>query len=254
MVLTPGRIVPIGDRHTRKEGLRPDYTLFIKQNIPIAVIEAKAEYAHPAKGLQQAIQYAEMMGLKFAYSSNGKGIVEHDFITGMERNLDSFPTPDELWGRLKGTFKFEDKKDETDSLSAYWEEAGGKKPRYYQQVAINKAVNAVLAGQNRILLTMATGTGKTFVAFQIVWRLWKSKRKKRILYLADRNVLIDQGKDRTFSPMGQALQKIQGRAVKSREVYFALYQALANPITGENLYEKYPKDFFDLHIVWMNVH
>ena len=249
MVLTRGRIVPIGDRHTRKEGLRPDYTLFIRQNIPIAVVEAKAEYAHPGKGLQQAIQYAEMLDVKFAYSSNGKGIVEHDFITGMERDLDSFPTPDELWGRLKGTFKFEDKKDETDSLSAYWEEVGGKKPRYYQQVAINKAVNAVLEGQNRILLTMATGTGKTFVAFQIVWRLWKSKRKKRILYLADRNVLIDQAKDRTFSPMGQALHKIKGKATKSREVYFALYQSLANPVTGENLYEKYPRDFFDLIII-----
>ena len=247
--LTPGRIVPIGDRHTRKEGLRPDYVLFIRQNIPIAVVEAKAEYKSAGDGLQQALQYAEMLNVKFAYSSNGKGIVEHDFITGIERNLDTFPSPDELWGRLKGTFKFEDKKDEVDSLAAYWEEAGGKTPRYYQQVAINKAVNAVLAGQKRILLTMATGTGKTFVAFQIVWRLWKSKRKKRILYLADRNVLIDQAKDRTFSPMGQALQKIQGRAVKSREVYFALYQALANPITGDNLYEKYPKDFFDLIIV-----
>ena len=124
MVLTPGRIVLIGDRHTRKEGLRPAYTLFIRQNIPIAVIEAKAEYAHPAKGLQQAIQYAEMMNVKFAYSSNGKAIVEHDFITGMERDLDSFPSPDELWGRLKGTFKFEDEKDETDSLSQYWQEVG----------------------------------------------------------------------------------------------------------------------------------
>ncbi len=249
MVLTPGRIVPIDDRHTRKEGLRPDYVLFIRQNIPIAVVEAKAEYKSSGDGLQQTLQYAEMLNVKFAYSSNGKGIVEHDFITGLERNLDTFPSPDELWGRLKGTFKFEDKKDEADLLAAYWEEAGGKKPRYYQQVAINKAVNAVLAGQSRILLTMATGTGKTFVAFQVVWRLWKSKRKKRILYLADRNVLIDQAKDRTFSPMGQALQKIQGRAVKSREVYFALYQALANPITGDNLYEKYPKDFFDLIIV-----
>ena len=249
MVLTPGRIVPIGDGHTRTDGLRPDYVLFIRQNIPIAVVEAKAEYAQPAKGLQQAIQYAEMMGLKFAYSSNGTGIVEHDFVTGFERNLDTFPSPDELWGRLKGTFKFDTKKDETDSLAAYWEEAGGKKPYYFQRVAINKAVNAVLEGQNRILLTMATGTGKTFVAFQIVWRLWKAKRKKRILYLADRNVLVDQAKDRTFSPMGQAVHKIKGRATKSREVYFALYQALANPITGENLYEKYPNDFFDLIIV-----
>jgi len=249
MALTPGRIVPIGNRHTRKEGLRPDYTLFIRQNIPIAVVEAKAEDAHPAKGLAQAIQYAEMLNVKFAYSTNGKGIVEHDFITGAERDLDTFPSPDELWGRLKGTFKFAGQKDEADSLSQYWQEVGGKAPRYYQQVAINKAVNAVLVGQNRILLTMATGTGKTFVAFQIAWRLWKSKRKKRILYLADRNVLIDQAKDRTFSPMGQALHKISGRVVKSREVYFALYQALANPVTGENLYEKYPRDFFDLIIV-----
>ena len=249
MVLTPGRIVPIGDRHIRKSGLRPDYTLFIRQNIPIAVVEAKAVYAHPAKGLQQAMQYAEMMGLKFAYSSNGKGIVEHDFITGMERNLDAFPSPDELWDRLKGTLKFENEKDEVDALSNYWQEVNGKTPRYYQQIAINRTINAVIEGQKRILLTMATGTGKTFVAFQIVWRLWRSKRKKRILYLADRNVLIDQAKDRTFSPMGQAFQKIKGRAVKSREVYFALYQALANPVTGENLYEKYPKDFFDLIIV-----
>lgn len=249
MVLTPGRIVPIGDRHTRKDGLRPDYTLFIRQNIPIAVIEAKAEYANPGKGLQQAIQYAEMLGVKFAYSSNGRGIVEHDFITGMECNLETFPTPEELWGRLVGVFKFAAQQDEADALSQYWQEAHGKAPRYYQQVAINKAVTAVVEGQNRILLTMATGTGKTFVAFQIAWRLWKSKRKKRILYLADRNVLIDQAKDRTFSPMGQALHKIQGDAVKSREVYFALYQALANPVTGENLYEKYPRDFFDLIIV-----
>lgn len=249
MVLTPGRIVPIGDKHIRKEGLRPDYVLFIRQNIPIGVIEAKAEYAHPGKGLQQAIQYAEMLDVKFAYSSNGKGIVEHDFITGMESHLTRFPSSAELWGRLKGTLPFENEKDQTDSLSEYWEEVGGKAPRYYQQVAINKAVNVVLAGQNRILLTMATGTGKTFVAFQIAWRLWKSKRKKRMLYLSDRNVLIDQAKDRTFSPMGQALHKIQGKAVKSREIYFALYQALANPITGENLYEQYPRDFFDLIIV-----
>lgn len=249
LVLTPGRIVPIGDRHTRKEGLRPDYVLYIRQNIPIAVVEAKAEYAHPGKGLQQAMQYAEMLDVKFAYSSNGKGIVEHDYITGMECNLDAFPSPDELWGRWKGTFQFQEQKDETDALSQYWQEINGKAPRYYQQVAINKAVNAVIEGKPRILLTMATGTGKTFVAFQIAWRLWKSKRRKRILYLADRNVLIDQAKDRTFSPMGQALHKIQGRALKSREVYFSLYQALANPVTGENLYEQYPPDFFDLIIV-----
>jgi len=113
LVLTPGRIVPIGDRHTRKDGLRPDYVLFIRQNIPIAVLGTKAEYAHPAKGLQQAMQYAGMLNIKFADSSNGKGIVEHDFIPGLECDLEAFPSPDELWGRLKGTLKFEDQKDET---------------------------------------------------------------------------------------------------------------------------------------------
>jgi type I restriction enzyme R subunit len=120
--------------------------------------------------------------------------VEHDFVTGMECDLDTFPSPEELWGRLVGGFKFEDEKDETDALSQYWQEVGGKAPRYYQQVTINKAVNAVVEGHNRILLTMATGTGTTLVAFQIAWRLWKSKRRKRILYLADRNALIDQAK------------------------------------------------------------
>jgi len=248
-VLTPGRIVPLGGQHTRKEGLRPDYVLFIRRNIPIAVVEAKADYKIAGNGLQQAMRYAEMLNVKFAYASNGKGIVEHDFITGLERDLTQFPTPDELWGRWQGTLKLENKRDAADALTAYFEQAGGKTARYYQQVAINRSVEAVLNGQPRILLTMATGTGKTFVAFQIVWRLWKAGRKNRILYLADRNVLIDQAKDRTFAPMGQALHKIQGKATKSREVYFALYQALANPGSGPNLYEKYPRDFFDLIVV-----
>ncbi len=247
LVLTPGRIVPLGQRgHTRRNGLRPDYTLYIRKNIAIAVVEAKAEYKHPSAGLQQAMEYAEMMGLKFAYSSNGHGIVEHDFLTGAERTLDTFPSPEALWKRLNGELKLETEHDQQDALSAYWEEVGGKAPRYYQQVAINRAVEAVIRGQERILITMATGTGKTFVAFQIAWRLWKSQRKKRILYLADRNVLVDQAKDRTFSPMGQALHKISGRAIKSREMYFALYQALAGSGDAPNLYEKYPRDFFDL--------
>jgi len=249
MALTKGRIVALGDSHTRKEGLRPDYVLFIRRNIPIAVVEAKADYKKPGDGLQQAIQYAEMLKVKFAYSSNGTGIVEHDFITGKERTIENFPSPDELWGRWRGELKLQDDKDACDALISYFEQAGGKEPRYYQQAAINAAVAAVLRGQRRILITMATGTGKTLVAFQTVWRLWKAGRKKRILYLSDRNFLIDQAKERTFSPMGQALHKIQSRAVKSREVYFALYQALANPGAGPNLYEQYPRDFFDLIIV-----
>jgi len=199
--------------------------------------------------VRKAMQYAEMLGVKFAYSSNGKGIVEHDYTTGKESDLDQFPSPDDLWKRQQGVWGLNKKQDEKDALTAYFEEVGGKTARYYQQVAINRAVAAVLCGQPRILLTMATGTGKTFVAFQIVWRLWKAGRKKRILYLADRNILIDQAKDLTFSPMGEALHKIKGRAVKSREVYFAIYQALDNPGTGQQLYKQYPKDFFDLIIV-----
>jgi type I restriction enzyme, R subunit len=249
LVLTPGRIVPVGEKHIRRDGLRPDYVLFIRRNIPIAVLEAKADYKQAGDGLQQAIEYAQMMGVQFAYASNGKEIIEHDFITGIERTITDFPSSDELWGRLQGTFSFPTQQDQRDALSAYFEEVGGKTPRYYQQVAINRTVNAVLAGRKRILLTMATGTGKTFVAFQIVWRLWKAKRKKRILFLADRNVLVDQAKDRTFSPMGEALHKIKGRATKSREVYFALYQALAGRNDQPGLYQKYPKDFFDLIIV-----
>ncbi len=249
MVLTPGRIVPVGNQHTRRTGLRPDYVLFIRRNIPIAVVEAKAEYKHPSEGLQQAIQYAEMMGVKFAFASNGIGIIEHDFITGQERTVEHFPAPDELWDRWRGVLKLDEKQDSDDALTTYFEQAGGKVPRYYQQAAIHAAMTAVLAGQKRILLNLATGTGKTFVAFQIVWRLRKAGRKKRILYLSDRNFLIDQAKSLTFAPFGQAMHKIRGRAVKSREVYFALYQALSNPGPGPNLYESYPKDFFDLIIV-----
>jgi type I restriction enzyme R subunit len=250
LVLTPGRIVPLGEsKHFRKDGLRADYVLFIRKNIPIAVVEAKAEYKQPGDGLQQAMQYADMLGIKFAYSSNGKGIVEHDYKTGQEHDLSQFPSPEELWERQRGEWELQKEQDAKDALTSYFEEVGGKTPRYYQQVAINRTVSAVLRGQQRILLTMATGTGKTFVAFQIVWRLWKAGRKKRILYLADRNILIDQAKDLTFSPMGQALHKIKGRAVKSREVYFALYQALDNPGAVDPLYEQYPEDFFDLIIV-----
>lgn len=250
LVLTPGRIVPLGEKqHFRQDGIRADYVLFIRKNIPIAVVEAKAEYKLPGDGLQQAMQYAEMLGVKFAFSSNGKGIVEHDYTTGQERDILQFPGSEELWARQCGEWGLLEEQDAKDALTAYFEEVGGKTPRYYQQVAINRAVAAILRSQQRILLTMATGTGKTFVAFQIVWRLWRAGRKKRILYLADRNILIDQAKDLTFSPMGEALHKIKGRAVKSREVYFALYQALDNPGTGVQLYKQYPKDFFDLIIV-----
>lgn len=234
-MITPGRIVPLGCRHTRQEPRRPDYILSLRKNYPIAIVEAKAEYKQPGDGLQQAMNYAEMLGVKFVYASNGLGIVEHDYLTGAERTIAAFPAPNELWQRLRGELALPDDQAADDALTTYFEEVGSKSPRYYQTIAINQTVEAVIRGQSRLLITMATGTGKTFVAFQIVWRLWKTKRKKRILYLADRNILIDQAKDRTFSPLGEALHKIQGEATKSREVYFALYQALTGAGDGPSL-------------------
>src|SRR5512138_1524116 len=156
-VIAPGRIVPVGHKHTRQESRRPDYILFLRRNYQIAVVEAKAEYKQPADGLQQAMNYAQILDVKFVYASNGTGIVEHDFITGKERTLTTFPTPDELWQRLRGKLQLTDDKAAQDALTAYFEEVGGKAPRYYQTIAINRAVEAVVRGQSRILITMATG-------------------------------------------------------------------------------------------------
>src|SRR3989304_3263085 len=139
-VITPGRIVPLGRRHTRHEARRPDYILFLRKHYPIAVVEAKADYKQPGDGLQQAMDYAQMLGVKFAYASNGKGIVEHDFIPGKERPLPDFPSPDELWQRLRGDLQLRDERDVEDALTAYFEEVGSKTPRYYQTIAINRAV------------------------------------------------------------------------------------------------------------------
>jgi type I restriction enzyme R subunit len=193
--------------------------------------------------------YAETLGLKFAYSTNGHGIVEHDYTTGKQAVLDAFPSPEELWKRLRTKECITSEKDAEDVLFPFYQEIGGKAARYYQEIAINRAVEAVIKGQKRILITMATGTGKTFVAFQIIWKLWKTRHKTRILYLADRNVLVDQAKDRTFAPCGDALWKIQGKVVKSREIYFAIYQAIVDDERRPGLYKEYPRDFFDLIVV-----
>jgi len=249
LYFTDGRIVTLGKGHYRKPGKKVDYLLRLKPHFPLAVVEAKADYKKPADGLQQAMDYAETLGLKFAYSTNGHGIIEHDYTTGRQANLDTFPSPDELWRRLRARDGITADKDADDILFPFHQEIGGKSPRYYQEIAINRAVQAVIKGQPRILITMATGTGKTFVAFQIIWKLWKTRRKTRILYLADRNVLVDQAKDRTFSPCGDALCKIQGKVVKSREIYFAIYQAIVDDERRPGLYKEYPRDFFDLIVV-----
>lgn len=254
---TDGRIMVSGNTTQRRQGKRADYLLRYTRDYAIAVVEAKAEYKTPGTGMQQAKEYAEILGLKFAYATNGTGIIEFDYTTGIERTVDTFPTPGELWARL--TDKEQINADVAEHLLMPYNNADGKKPRYYQEIAINTAVQHILQGKRRTLLTMATGTGKTFVAFQICWKLWNSRwtragqgavRRPRILYLADRNFLVDDPKDRMFVPFGDARYKIEnGKIVKSREMYFAIYQAIARDENRPGLYKEFARDFFDLIIV-----
>jgi type I restriction enzyme, R subunit len=251
---TDGRIVVAGTKVKRRPQKRADYLLRYRRDFPIAVVEAKTIYANPGDGLQQAKEYAQILGLKFAYATNGHGIVEHDFITGLDNDLDGFPTSEDLWGRLRASEGIDEKTAER-VLAPYYH-LSGKSPRYYQEIAINRAVQAVLQCKRRVLLTLATGTGKTVIAFQICYKLWSSRwnrggehRRPRILYLADRNILVDDPKDKTFAPFGDARWKIQGEAIKSREMYFATYQAIARDEQRPGLFREFSQDFFDLIIV-----
>lgn len=253
---TDGRIVPVGRKIKRQRQKRADYLLHYTRDFTIAVVEAKADYKLPSDGLQQAKNYAEILSLKFAYATNGQGIVEYDYFTGQERELDAFPTPDELWARLRAGQGLDDDTLAQRLLTPSY--IGDKKPRYYQEIAINRAMEAILKGQRRILITMATGTGKTLVAFQICWKLWNARwnipekyRKPRILYLSDRNILVDDPKVKEFAAFNKdALYKIEnGQINKSREIYFAIYQALAKDASRPGLYREYAPDFFDLIIV-----
>ena len=248
---TDGRIVVAGSKVKRRPQKRLDYLLRYRRDFPIAVVEAKTIYAKPADGLQQAKEYAQILGLKFAYATNGHGIVEHDFLTGQDSDLEAFPSADDLWSRLSTSEGIVDEKTAERVLAPYYH-LSGKSPRYYQEIAINRAVQAVLQGKRRVLLTLATGTGKTVIAFQICYKLWSSRwnrtgehRRPRILFLADRNVLVDDPKDKTFAPFGDARWKIQGEAIKSREMYFATYQAIARDEHRPGLYREFARDFFD---------
>lgn len=255
VTFTDGRIVVVGQKARRREGKRADYVLRYRPDMPLAVVEAKPDTEPVGTGMQQAKEYAEILGLKFAYATNGLGILEFDFTAGQERELTSFPTPDELWTRLTRSNHLSVDAAERLLTPAY--HLSGKSPRYYQEIAINRAVQAVLQGRPRILLTMATGTGKTDVAFQICWKLWSSRwnrdggyRRPRILYLSDRSILIDDPKDKVFAPFGDARCKIEnGVALKSREMYFAIYQAIARDERRPGLYREYDPGFFDLIIV-----
>jgi type I restriction enzyme R subunit len=253
---TDGRILVVGAKARRRPSKRADYLLRYARDFMLAVVEAKAAYKLPGDGLQQAIDYAEILGVKFAYSTNGHGIVEFDFSTGQECELDSFPQPTDLWQRFRASEKITED-DTASKLLTPANSAIGKGQRYYQEIAINRVVQSVLQSKKRILLTMATGTGKTAVAFQICWKLWNMRwnragehRRPKILYLADRNILIDDPKDKMFTTFGDARWKIEnGEINKGREIYFAIYQAIAKDERRPGLYKEYSKDFFDLIIV-----
>lgn len=260
--ITDGRVISVGSKHRRSASLRADYVLEYQPGLPIAVVEAKREYAIPGKGLQQAKNYAQLLDLPFSYSTNGKGIVEDDRDTGRETaGLSSFPSPDELWTRYRAWRGIlDDLTAEGISLpfnrSLRNPDGTVKQPRYYQRTAINRSVEAILRGDKRLLLTMATGTGKTFVSMQIVWKLWNSAwrqgRNPRVLYLTDRNILIDQPRLDYFVPaFGEGpVWTLRGEAKAGREIYFALYQALADSGEDPNgIFRKFAPGFFDLVIV-----
>jgi len=252
---TKGRIIVRGKLHTRGKQKRADYVLYYKSNIPIAVIEAKENNLSVGAGMQQALDYAETLDVPFVFSSNGDAFLMHDR-TGLadkveqELSLESFPTPEELWARYckwKGVNTPEAK---NTVEMPYYDDGTGRAPRYYQVNAVNRTIEAVANGANRILLVMATGTGKTYTAFQIIWRLWKSGTKKRILFLADRNILVDQTKNNDFKPFGAAMTKISKRQIdKSYEIYLSLYQAVTGNDEEKNIYKQFSPDFFDLIVI-----
>ncbi len=254
VTFTAGRIIVRGKLHTRGKTKRADYILYHKPNLPIAIIEAKDNNRSMSDGMQQALGYAGVLDIPFVFSSNGDGFMEHDRtvtegVKEREVSLSSFPSPDDLWRRYLA-WKGIPAAQEQFVTQDYYVEPGWKSPRYYQLNAINKTIEAIARGQNRILLVMATGTGKTFTAFQIIWRLWKSRQKKRILYLADRNILIDQTMANDFKPFGAVMTKIKNRKVdKSFEIYMALYQGITGNEEFKNIYREFSPEFFDLIVV-----
>ncbi len=251
---TKGRVIVRGKTVKRGEAKKADYLLFFKPNIPLAVIEAKDNNHSVGAGMQQALEYAEILDVPFAYSSNGDAFLEHDrtLTTGpvtREIPLDQFPAPQELWARYCKAKGWTGNQQQVNTQD-YYDDGSGKSPRYYQHIAINRTVEAIARGENRVLLVMATGTGKTYTAFQIIWRLWKAGVKKRILFLVDRNILADQTKTNDFKPFGTAMTKIAHRTVdKSFEIYLSLYQAVTGTEEDLNIYKQFSPDFFDLVIV-----
>lgn len=248
---TDGEIVVRGSVHTRKKPKKADYLLMYAPNLPLAVVEAKDTEHTTGAGLQQAMGYAMALDVPFAYSTNGKGFVEHDFLTGRERTLgmDEFPAPEELWHRWSEAHGLDTPYCQEIVTAPYYQAPGGNVPRYYQRIAVNRTLEAIARGRDRILLVMATGTGKTYTAFQIVHRLRQTTEVRKVLYLADRNILVDQTMDGDFSPLEKVTTKVTGRRLDpAYEVYFALYQQLVGE-DGEEIFRAFDAEFFDLVIV-----
>ena len=253
--ITDGKISLKGNLAVRQPGKRVDYLLYLSANNPIAVVEAKDNHHQVSAGLQQAMDYAKMLDLPFAFSSNGDGFAEHDFLTGAERQfgMDEFPTEAELSDRYKRESGLTPAQ-EAAMAQPYFSSQATYPPRYYQRIAINRTVDAIARGQKRLLLVMATGTGKTYTAFQIVYRLLKSETVHKVLYLADRNMLVDQSIEQDFAPLQKTIHKVnvkkdQKNTVTSYEVYFSLYQQLVGDDDQEHFSELFAPDFFDLIIV-----
>ena len=247
---TAGKVIVRGNMSTRAKGEKADYILYYNSSKPIAVVEAKKYDLEVGTGMQQAIKYAKTLDLPFAYSTNGTAFLEHDMLTGNEReiSMDDFPSPDDLWYRYKIAKNITEEEEKIIN-EPYYYAPGVNKPRYYQTIAINRTCEAIARGQKRILLVMATGTGKTFTAFQIIHRLKKSGLKRKILYLADRNMLIDQTMMQDFQPFTKVMTKVENRKMDSSfEIYMALYQQLTDG-QGTDIFKQFSEDFFDLIIV-----
>lgn len=250
VTFTDGRVIVRGNVTTRGKRKRADYILYHKSNFPIAVVEAKDNNHSIGAGMQQAINYADILDVQFAYSSNGDGFIEHDMKKGTEReiSLDEFPTPEELWERYKEINDITPEQEEI-ITEPYYFTLGDKTPRYYQRIAVNRTIEAVAKGQNRILLVMATGTGKTYTAFQIIHRLRAAKSKKKILFLADRNILVDQTMKNDFKPFQKVMTKVENRKMDSSyEIFLALYQQLSGTDNLE-VFKQFSQDFFDLIVI-----
>ena len=252
---TDGRIYVRGNKTARGTRKFADIILYHKPNIPIAIIEAKDNKHTIGAGLQQALDYAKILDIPVIFSSNGDGFLEHDrsgYSTQIEKtlSLEDFPTPNELWDKYKKYKGIESKEQEEISSFDYFFDGTDKTPRYYQQIAINRTVEAIAKGEKRILLVMATGTGKTYTAFQIIYRLWKNGTKKRILFLADRNALIDQTKRGDFKHFKDKMTVIRKKVIdKAFEIYLALYQGLTNYDEDKDAYREFSPDFFDLIVI-----